>query len=85
MSAIKVARYQDSFPLLGSTLNNKMIARLKRSYDVLELWLDPDKTDNAIDLAKRASLIGFDTHVIQTEVDPKEVPDVEIYSTLFKS
>lgn len=72
LSAVKISRQTDAMPCLGSTLSNSKLTRLRAFYGLLGVWLDADKWTNAVDIANRAKLLGFETKVIYTEKDPKE-------------
>lgn len=79
LSAIKIASggkkagiWLDAMPLLGSALSVSKTLALSRYYKTLIFWLDHDKGRNAQRFARHASLIGMETKVIHTELDPKE-------------
>ncbi len=82
VSAIKIARQEDSLPCLGATLTNRLIASLRASYGFLEVWLDGNKFDAAQDICRRAQLLGMAARAIWTELDPKEYPDEYITNVL---
>lgn len=71
VSAAKISRQASAMPCLGSTLSNSRLTRLRAFYGLLGVWLDADKWTNAVDIANRAKLLGFETKVIYTEKDPK--------------
>jgi hypothetical protein len=78
VSAAKIARQSDAMPCLGSHLPRQKLTRLKPFYDVLYVWLDADKLNEARDIAQQAKWLGFDTRVVYTPLDPKEYSDGEI-------
>lgn len=82
ISAIKIARYSDSMPVLGSTLSLSKISRLRPFYDVLEVWLDGNMFHKAQNQASNAKMLGFEARAIYTELDPKELSDEEILDKL---
>jgi len=82
ISAIKIARQQDSMPLLGSNISHQKLYRLKHFYEEAVFWLDSDKYAEAQKLAQRAKLLGLKTKVIFTELDPKEYNDQTIAKLL---
>lgn len=77
-SAIKLAATRplngptsDAMPLLGTHLPSQKINALK-GYKQVFVWLDHDKGKEALKLANKLSLQGFDAKPIFTEFDPKE-------------
>jgi DNA primase len=82
ISAIKVARIVPCVPLLGSNLPDDALLRLCKGYKRLLIWLDHDKTATALKIASKARLVGLETGVICTELDPKELSDTEIFNRL---
>ena len=73
LSAIKVGREYQAMPLWGSTLPLKTLWRLADRFDTLGIWLDPDKTKDAVKMALRASQY-IPTFVVHSSFDPKEYP-----------
>lgn len=72
ISAIKVARFENSMPLLGSHLNiTKMLWIKHQGYRSVVVWLDHDKYEQALNISMQFSLIGMRTSVICTDLDPK--------------
>lgn len=72
ISAAKIARQCDAMPCLGSTLSLSKQARLRAlGYQQMVLWLDSDKLGNAMRISSQARLLGFETKVVYTELDPK--------------
>lgn len=63
----------DAMPLLGTHLPSQKINALT-GYKQIYVWLDHDKGKEALKLANRLSLQGFDAKPIFTEFDPKEAP-----------
>lgn len=82
LSAIKVGRQFSTMPLFGSHLSVVQLNRLKSMVGALTFWLDEDKIDKSMMLAKQASQLGFKTKIVCTKHDPKEYNDEEIYQTL---
>lgn len=85
VSAIKIARQYPVSPLFGSHCDWRNLARLYKYTKQLTLWLDADKYKDAKKFSSRASLLGFDSRVIYTKQDPKELSDEtirQIYGTL---
>ena len=82
LSAIKVASVfddlsqtplgADSMSLLGSGINLKKLTQLRRSYDFLDVFLDPDMWHKSLNIVKQAQLLGFQARPIQSDRDPKE-------------
>lgn len=75
ISSIKIARWCDSMPVLGATLNPRALTALKAAYRFLVVWLDGNKYDQAQKIARMAELIGLPARAIYTEADPKEYDD----------
>jgi hypothetical protein len=77
LSAIKVAATEalgcDSMPLLGSGINLHKLTQLKRFYEVLEVFLDPDMWHKSLNIVKQAQMLGFQARPIQADCDPKEL------------
>lgn len=83
VSAAKIARQCDAMPCLGSYLpKRKQNALRLLGYEQLIVWLDADKLREARQIADQAKLLGFDTKVVYTELDPKEYSDTEIENAL---
>lgn len=70
VSAIKVGRVTQTMPLWGSSMPLKTIRRLSERFKHLGIWLDSDKSVEAVKTAIRASLY-IPTFVINTPEDPK--------------
>lgn len=86
VSAAKIARQCDAMPCLGSTLSLSKQARLRAlGYQQMVLWLDSDKLGNAMRISSQARLLGFETKVVYTPLDPKEYDDGEITRRLENS
>ncbi len=71
-----------AMPCLGSDISNIKLSRLRLFYDVLDVFLDPNMYHHAQNIAKRASLLGFKTRVIQSDRDPKEHSYQELHTLL---
>lgn len=71
LSAIKCGRYFDSFPLFGSTISRNKLARIAKPYKKVYVWLDSDKLNNARKIAEQVQMLGKQSEVIFTELDPK--------------
>lgn len=78
ISAIKVGRHYDSMPLLGSHIGYPKLLAISKLYPEVIFWLDADKFKEAQGLSQRAKLLGMQSRVLFTEVDPKEIDDVAI-------
>ena len=70
IDAIKVARVCPAMPLFGSNMPLGAILRAARRFGRLGVWLDSDKTAEAVKTALRASQY-MPAVVIATEEDPK--------------
>lgn len=62
----------DSMPVLGSAVSPRKLSRVGKRYNNLIVWLDHDKGGEAHKIARRGGLLGMQTRVIHTELDPKE-------------
>lgn len=82
ISAAKIARQCDAMPCLGCTIPKAKLKALRLFYDVLVVWLDANKLNEARDIASQAKWLGFKTHVVFTERDPKEYTNSEIKENL---
>lgn len=74
ISALKVSQAgaYDGIPCFSSNISRNKLARLARLYEKLIVWLDSDKYKEAVGLSTRAQMLGIDSTVIFTELDPKE-------------
>jgi hypothetical protein len=82
LSAAKIARQRDAIPCLGSHMPKSKLKALRLFYDVLAVWLDADKLNEARNIAEQAKWLGFTTRVIYTPLDPQEYSDAEITAQL---
>lgn len=88
ISAIKISRFTDAMPVLGSSLS---LSKLKRLAGVLEasrgilVWLDGNMFHKAQQMARRLQALGVDASAKYTELDPKEYDDSFIQKVLDKS
>ena len=71
ISAIKVGREYEAAPLWGAEMGLGLIKKVAGEYSNLGVWLDPDKTLQAVEIALRASQY-IPTFVITSTRDPKE-------------
>lgn len=71
ISAIKVGRDYQAAPLWGSDMALGLIRKVADEFDVLGVWLDPDKNQKAVEIALRASQY-LPTFVIHSSFDPKQ-------------
>lgn len=78
VSAIKVARHCPTMPLFGSSCSKSKLSRLGRYTNQIRFWLDRDKLNQSMMLAKLAKQLGMSAKVIYTEKDPKELSDSDI-------
>lgn len=70
VSAIKVARDYPAMALFGSEIVARL-SRLSRITKNLVIWLDPDKTREAVKAAKKAEPLFETVRVIISDFDPK--------------
>lgn len=85
VSAIKIARQNDSMPLLGSHLSVTRLNRLARLYSGLVVWLDSDKLKEARGIAEKAKWLGLSARTIFTDEDPKCYSDEQIKGFLYEN
>lgn len=81
LSAIKIARLSPeycAFPLLGSSMSENVVDFLKGTFKSVVIWLDRDKADNAIKIARNLKQRGFDSSIVVSPLDPKEYSKGEI-------
>lgn len=81
ISAIKIARYCDAMPVLGSDLSRTKLSRLRAYYGpstAIVVWLDGNMYPKAQRIARRLQLLGMDARAAWTEYDPKCYSDEEI-------
>jgi hypothetical protein len=71
LSAIKVSRAIDAAPLFGSSINNDKLNKLVKEYQLIYVWLDSDKYEQAQLIAGRIKMLGKLSRVIYTKLDPK--------------
>lgn len=82
LSAAKISRQCSAIPCLGSHMPKNKLKALRLFYNVLYVWLDADKLNDARALADQAKWLGFKTRVIYTPLDPKEYSNAEIAEQL---
>lgn len=89
LSAIKISSTEalgaDTMCLLGSGINLKKLTQLRRSYDLLSVFLDPDMWHKSLGIVKQAQLLGFQARPIQADKDPKELSYLELKDLLQQS
>lgn len=84
-SAIKLSRYIPAMPLFGSHISTQRLNRLRLHFKRVVVWLDRDKAKNAYKGALMASQMGFDTQVVVTELDPKDLSDDVLKKELYEN
>lgn len=73
-SAIKCAEAGFAgVPCFSAAMPREKLARLRRYYSNVVVWLDADKLNEARKLATQCALLGFTSKVVHTENDPKEL------------
>jgi len=78
VSAYKLARTVPSMPLLGSHLNEEKALKISRLFEGLTIWLDYDKAQESIKMAREYAPLFRFTKSIISEKDPKEYTDEEL-------
>lgn len=87
LSTIRTGRLLPSFSTLGTKLNPKLAVRAnQRGYDTFLIWYDGDEAgmQGSIQVKKDLELMGFNTKIIKTELDPKEYNNDEIKHILLQ-
>lgn len=70
LDAIKVGRITPAVPLWGSKASPKLLRKLSNQFELLGVWLDPDKISDAVRTAIRASQ-WIPSYVVSSTQDPK--------------
>ena len=81
LSAIKISRLSPEFcalPLLGSSMSEEVIQRLSGQFKSVVIWLDRDKANEAIKIARNLKQRGFNSSVVISPLDPKEYSKGEL-------
>ena len=81
-SAIKLSRFVDAIPCLGSDFPLYKITRVSRLYPKVLIWLDGNMYHKAQNIARRFQYLEVDSHAVYTSDDPKEIPYKELGSIL---
>lgn len=77
LDAIKVARLVPAVPLWGSNASLELLRKLAKQFELMGVWLDPDKTPQAVRTALRASQF-VPSYVITSTEDPKVYSEDQI-------
>lgn len=86
ISALKLGRSGFvGLPCFSSSISARKLARVSKRFDKLVWWLDGDKYKEAVKQCDRTKLLGIDTSVIYTALDPKEYPDNTIRKYVLQS
>lgn len=78
ISAIKIGRQFEAMPVWGSFLSNPQMNRLADRWSEIVIWLDYNKTGEALGIRTRATCFFKAAWVVSTEKDPKDYNDAEI-------
>lgn len=72
LSALKVARVENSFSALGTNVQkNKLISLQRKGFTNVLVWLDKDKWREGREICEKAMWIGMSARAIITDDDPK--------------
>ena len=72
LSALKVARVENSFSALGTNIQkNKLISLQRKGFTKVLVWLDKDKWREGREICEKAMWIGMSARAIITDDDPK--------------
>lgn len=78
ISAVRVSYTADAYAMLSTHISEELILELSEKYDVIFLWLDPDKKVKTFNLVRRYRAFGINVHLITTGKDPKYYTNKEI-------
>ena len=78
ISAIRVSHTADAYAMLSTHIPEDLILELSKKYDVIYLWLDPDKKMKTFQAMRRYRAFGINVHLITSDKDPKYYTDEEI-------
>lgn len=86
LSTFKVAKVTKAICLLGTKLNDKIVARLRELSLPIKVWLDPDAAgrDGALSIVRHLTLLGMDIEMIYSEEDPKAYAESELNEFIFR-
>lgn len=65
-------------PCFSAALSKQKLARLRRYYSNMVVWLDEDKLKESQKIATQCALLGFHSKVVHTDKDPKEYSNEEV-------
>lgn len=65
-------------PCFSAAMPKQKLARLRRYYSNVVIWLDEDKLKEAQKLSTQCALLGFHSKVVHTNKDPKEYSKEEV-------
>lgn len=82
VSAMRVGKFVDSMPLLGSHLASARLIALAKLYTCITFWLDSDKYKEARAMEQRAKFMGLSARTIYTAEDPKAYDDQQLQEFL---
>ncbi len=84
LSAFRIGQVGHGVSLMGTSLTDKVLARLIEQQRPVTVWLDPDSAgrEAARGIVKRLSLVGLNHRQIVTRRDPKLLSRGEIKSLL---
>lgn len=71
LSSLKISRWSDAMPALGTNVPLSKIIALKGLYSKMVVWLDSDKWREARAIADAGRFVGLSTTTILTDLDPK--------------
>ena len=71
LSAIKCGRFWHSIPMFGTTMPTARLVELCKNYSTINVWLDPDKKTEALNLSNLINQFGAASIPIWTKNDPK--------------
>lgn len=81
-SSLRVGRVTASVALFGAIVPKDWMLLLSKITKRVILWLDEDKYGEAVKQARTMRLLGIDTVVVHTKLDPKEYSPAEIEEIL---
>jgi hypothetical protein len=78
LSSIAVDPFCPAVALIGTQISIDMLCQIPDSVKRVDVWLDPDATSQAMRVRNRLRAIGYDSRLILSDKDPKDLSPREI-------
>lgn len=72
ISAVKVSKFCEAMPVLGSGLDLTSLTRLSNMYGTIICWLDSNMFHHSLTMCGQLANLGIIAHPLYTDLDPKE-------------